>query len=134
MGKITKDFAEMEFTRFCEAMDIDNTPDNMTEEDYQSFLGQKSKVVRAIMRGSLFVNDDGEPVYTTQRDKEPRKLTFYEPEGKNLMVMDKKKRDEDVTKMFATLGSMTKTSASTFASMKMSDLKVCLAVGVLFLG
>jgi len=132
--KITQEFAQVEFDRFIEMMDIDIDPDDMNEEDKASLETQKKKLIKAMVKGSLYINDNGEPVYTTQRDKEPKVITFHESDGGALMAMDKRARNADVGKMFASLGEITKTSSATFVKMKQSDLKICMAIGALFLG
>lgn len=132
--KVAKEVAEAEFDRFVEAMDLDVDPADMDEDDKQGFRQQRDRVVSAIQSGALAVNDNGEPVFTPQRTKDAEPLTFHEPTGASLMAMDRKKKTEDVGKMYALMGEITKTHASTFAKMKMADLKVCQAVTTLFLG
>lgn len=132
--KVAKEVAEAEFTRFVEAMDLDVDPADMDEDDKKGFNQQRERIVSAICAGSLVINDEGEPVFTPQRTKDAEPLTFHEPTGASLMAMDRKKRNEDVGKMYSLMGEITKTHASTFSKMKMADLKVCQAVTTLFLG
>ena len=134
MSKIAKEVAEQDFNRFIEANDLLVEHDGMEKEDRESFGEQKARIVRAIAKGHLVINEDGEPVYTPQRSEDSKPLTFHEPTGASLMAMDRKKKNEDVGKLYATMGDMTRTDAKTFSSMKMADLKVCMAVTVLFLG
>jgi hypothetical protein len=133
-NRVAREVAEAELKRFAEAMDLDIDKSSMDEEDRDSFIQQADRIISAIQRGSLVINDNGEPVYTTQRDKDSETFTFHEPTGASLMVMDTKKKNEDISRMFATMGELTRTSPKHFAKMKMSDLKVCLAVTTLFLG
>lgn len=133
MSKIAKEVAEAEFDRFIQANDI-LVDDCMEKEDRDAFNEQKARIVRAIEAGAMVVNEDGEPVYTPQRTKDAEALTFHEPTGASLMAMDRKKKNEDVGKLYATMGDMTRTDAKTFSNMKMADLKVCMAVTTLFLG
>lgn len=131
--KIATEVAEAEFQRFAEAMDLDTNVERMDEEDKTAFNNQKRRVVRAIEDGNLVVDDKGQPVFTPQLgDTTP--ITFYEPTGASLMSMDKKKANENVAKVFGTLGDMTKTSAGRFAALKGRDVKVCQALYLLFLG
>lgn len=131
---IAREVAEAEFDRFVEVMDIEANTTGMDEEDKKGFLEQKDRIVKAVMSGALIVNDAGEPVYTPARTKDADSLTFHEPTGASLMAMDRKKKTEDVGKMYATMGDMTKTHANTFSKMKMPDLKICMAITTLFLG
>jgi hypothetical protein len=133
MSKIAKEVAEAEFNRFIEANDI-LIDDAMEKEDRDAFNEQKARILRAIEFGAMVINEDGEPVYTPQRTKDAEPLTFHEPTGASLMAMDRKKRNEDVGKLYATMGDMTRTDAKTFSSLRMADLKVCMAVAALFLG
>ncbi len=131
--KVATEVAQAEFERFAEAMDLDTDVDRMDEDDKTAFTNQKRRVVRAIEDGHLVVDDKGQPVYTPQLgDQTP--ITFYEPTGVSLMSMDKKKANENVAKVFATLADMTKTSSQRFASMKGRDVKLCQALYLLFLG
>lgn len=132
--KIAKEVAEQEFDRFVEAMDLDVDPVDMDEEDKKGYHQQRDRVIAAIQAGTLTINDNGEPVFTPQRTKDAEPLTFHEPTGASLMAMDRKKKTEDVGKMYAVMAEITKSHPSTFAKMKMADLKVCQAVTTLFLG
>lgn len=132
-NKIASEVAEQEFNRFVDAMDLDVDPDGMDEEDLKGFETQKQRVIEAIKQGILVINDDGEPVFTPQRTQDIESITFYEPTGASLMAMDRRKKNEDMAKMYALMGSITKVHANTFAKMKMSDLKVCQAITILFL-
>lgn len=131
---VAREVAEAEFDRFVEAMDIEASTADMDAEDKKGFNEQKDRIVKAVMSGALIINDNGEPVYTPARTKDADALTFHEPTGASLMAMDRKKKTEDVGKLYATMGDMTKTHANTFSKMKMPDLKVCMAVTTLFLG
>jgi hypothetical protein len=131
---IAKEVAEQEFDRFVDAMDLDVDVADMDEDDKKGFTQQKDRVVAAIMAGALVINDQGEPVFTPQRTNDANAITFYEPTGASLMAMDRKKKTEDIGKLYAAMGDITKSHANTFSKMKMSDLKVCMAVATLFLG
>ena len=99
---------------------------------WKSFKLEKSKVIKAIQKGSLVINDEGLPIFTPKKgDSGP--ITFYEPTGASLMAMDKRKKNEDFSKFYSVLGDITKTDAKTFSKLKMSDLRVCMAIGTLFL-
>lgn len=132
--KVAKEVAEAEFERFADVMDLDLDPADMDEDDKKGLTQQRNRVVSAIQSGALVINESGEPVFTPVRTPGVEPLTFHEPTGASLMAMDRKKKTEDVGKMYALMGEITKTHANTFAKMKMSDLKVCQAVTTLFLG
>lgn len=132
--KVAKEVAEEEFNRFVECMDLDVDPADMDEDDRKGFVHQKDRVIAAIQSGALVINDKGEPTYTPQRTNDAEPITFYEPTGTSLMAMDRKKKTEDIGKLYAAMGDMTKTHANVFSKMKMADLKVCMAITTLFLG
>lgn len=132
--KVAKEVAEAEFDRFVNAMDLDVDPSDMSEEDKEAFQQQKDRLVGAIQSGALTINDDGEPVFTPQRTKDADTLTFHEPTGASLMAMDRKKKSEDIGKLYAAMADMTRSHASTFSKMRMADLKVCMAITTFFLG
>lgn len=132
--KVALEVAEQEFNRFVEAMDLDVNPADMDEDDKKGFEQQRERVVSAIQAGTVVINDNGEPVFTPQRTKDADPITFYEPTGASLMAMDRKKKTEDIGKLYAAMGDMTKNHANVFSKMKMADLKVCMAITTLFLG
>ncbi len=126
--------ALVDFERFIDAMDIDGNTSAMNEEDRNGFEGQRKVVVTAITKGALVINDVGEPVFSPASVDVPSgTITFYEPTGAAYMAMDRKKKGEDVGKMFSMMADMTKQHPSIFAKMKQRDLKVCQALAVLFL-
>jgi len=132
---IAKEVAEAEFDRFAEAMDLELEPADMDAEDKKGLDAQKGRLIKAIMSGSLIINENGEPVYTPQRAGENvNPITFSEPTGASLMAMDRKKRTEDVGKLYATMADITGQSSGIFSKMKMGDLKICMAITTLFLG
>lgn len=133
MIKIAQEVAEQEFSRFVDAMALDVDESGMDEEDLEGFKQQKDKIIKAICDGSLIINDAGEPVFTPTRVKDAEPITFHEPDGAALMAMDRRKSKENIAKLYATMGEITKLPAKTFATMKMADLKVCLAIVTLFL-
>lgn len=132
--KIAKEVAEQEFNRFVGSMDLEVDPADMDEDDRKGFNQQKDRVIAAIQSGALVIKDSGEPVFTPQRTNDADAITFHEPTGASLMAMDRKKKTEDIGKLYAAMGDITKTHANVFSKMKMADLKVCMAITTLFLG
>lgn len=131
---VATDVAEEEFDRFCEAMDLDVDPKGMDDEDKKSFNDARRKLVRAIELGRLAIDEKGQPVYTPYESALKTPITFREPTGASLMAMDHKKKNHDVSKMFATMADMSGQPITRFASMLKRDLNVCLAVTNLFMG
>jgi len=132
---IDKETAEQEFDRFVEEMDLDLDTADMDAEDLTAFNKQKSKIVRAIQKGSLIVNDKGEAVYTPshKRSKHTDAITFHERTGASLMAMDGKKKNHDVSKTYAVMAQMCRVHQSVFAGLVGTDVKVCEALFALLM-
>lgn len=128
--KINRETALLEFDRFSESMDLDLDADQMDAEDLTQFNKQKSKVVRAIEKGCLVINDNGEAVYTPQNKKSryDQPITFHERTGASLMAMDGKKKNYDVAKTYAVMGDMCKLPPKVFAGLMGIDVKICEAL------
>jgi hypothetical protein len=127
---VAEDHAELEFNNFVEAMDLDLDIDDMDDDDLTAFTKQKKRIIKAIKKGHLVFNEDGEPVYTPYRPKTKHKdpITFHERTGASIMAMDRKKRGQDGAKLYAVLADMCKVPANTFASMAGEDIKICEAL------
>lgn len=133
---VDRETAEAEFNHFGEMMGLDFDESGMDEEDLKSFKGLKDRFIKAVEKGSLVVNENGEPVYTPERVKgnvEVKPITFYEPTGGTLQASDKRATNELITKQNLMLAEMTKTSAGIFAKMQYQDYRMCTTVLSLFL-
>lgn len=132
VGAVADEIHESEFQRFLDRMDIYVDP-NMDDNDRKGFEESQGRVMRAMRSRHLEINDDGEPVYRiTAGEHAGEKLTFHEPDGKTLRVMDFKKEGHNEAKIQAVLAAQTKRSVSVFENMKSRDLKVCKAIFILF--
>ena len=127
---VVEEAAEAEFDRFADLMDLDVGLDGLDLEDKTALLKQRRRVVVAIGRGALVVNDDGEAIYTPQNEKSKydQPIHFHERTGASLMAMDRQKKNHDVAKMYAVLGDMCRVEAKIFAGLKGTDVKVCEAL------
>ena len=128
---VAPDVAEAEFSRFCEAMDIDH---DVIGEDKVGFDKQKSILIKALQSGCLVIDDNGEPEYSPVGISLDSAVHFYEPTGATYMAMDRKKDGHNIGKLHAMMADMTKQNPQIFSSMKQRDYKVCQAVILLFLG
>lgn len=131
--KISVEMAEQEFDRFADAMDLEFDTSNMDPEDVKGFDHNKDIIVKAIQKGALIIDDKGQPVYTPQRTNDIPPIVFHEPTGASLMAMDGGKKAEDVKKLYHVMADVTGREPKLFSSMKMADLKICMAVITLFL-
>lgn len=132
--KIDREFAEQEFDRWVEDMGLDLDPEGMDDEDKAGLKLNKDKMVRALQRGSLVVNENGEMEFTPQVDSNVGALTFHMMTGASLMAMDRKKSTHDFARLFGVMADMTKSNAAVFANMASPDLQICTAIVTLFLG
>ena len=134
-NKVDKETAESEFNRFINMMDLDLDTADMDVEDLNAFKRQKGKVLRAIEKGSLIINDDGEAVYTPSnpKSKYSEAITFHERTGASLMAMDTKKKNHDVAKTYAVMGDMCNVHQNVFAGLVGNDVKVCEALFALLM-
>lgn len=132
---VAREVAEEEFERFGQEMDLDLDTSGMDAEDLTAFNKQRNRLVRAIERGSLVINENGEAVYTPQNpgSKHQDAITFHERTGASLMAMDGKKKGHDVAKTYAVMADMCKVHPSTFAGLKGNDVKVCEALFALLM-
>jgi len=134
-NQVAKEVAEQEFNRFAEEMDLDLDTSAMDAEDLTAFNKQKNRIVRAIERGHLVINENGEAVYTptNNRSKHADPITFHERTGASLMAMDGKKKGHDVAKTYAVMADMCKVHPNVFAGLVGTDVKVCEALFALLM-
>lgn len=130
--KVAAEVAEEEFDRWAEAMDLE--VEGLDSDDLQSFNQQRAKIVRAIRKGHLVINDEDLAVYTPWKSTYDKPIVFHERTGASLMAADHAKKDANVAKMYAILADMTRTNAPLFASLKGPDIKVCEALFALLMG
>lgn len=128
--RVAPEVALQEFERMCSARRVDIDESKMSEEDRESFVDLRDKIVSAIVAGSLVVADDGTPTYTTRDGKS---LTFYPATGATFMAADDVKEGKNVRKTVAMMTEMTRSEQGTFAKLEAPDFKVCLSLGQLFL-
>lgn len=133
--KVAVEVAEQEFERFVEAMDLDLNTSDMDADDLAGFNKQKRRIIRAITRGHLVFNENGEAVYTPKHPRTSHKdpITFHERTGASIMAMDGKKKGHDAAKMYSILAEMCKVHPKTFAGMVGEDVKVCEALFALLM-
>lgn len=134
-NKVDIDSANAEFDRFVECMDLDLDTSAMDSEDFTQFNKLKSKIIRAVMKGSLIFNDNGEAIYQPQnkRSKYQEPITFHERSGASLMAMDGKKKNHDVSKTYAVMGEMCRVHQKVFAGLVGVDVKICEALFALLM-
>ena len=116
--KVDAETADLWFQKWADEYNIDTDVDHMDAEGIAGLEKQKSRVILAIRLGNLVFNDKSEPVFTPRFECAVATITFGEPSGGNLMEMDGKKENYNVTKMFAVMAGMTRTNTEIFSKMK----------------
>jgi hypothetical protein len=128
---VAQEVAEAELDRFLDSMDLDGDTSRMDVDERKAFADLRDTLVRAIQRGTLAIDDKGQPVFTPRSGSA---ITFYEPTGATFMSMDAKKSGHEIAKMYAIMADMTRQSEKAFALMPQRDLKICRSIATLFLG
>ena len=135
---IPVDMAIDEFNRFCEVWEIDYNDSGMKSDDKVDFESLKNKIVKAIQKGRLCLNEDNTLSYTISDNTEnPKKrgatLIIKRPKGDAYLSMDKYKEGQGMHKFNALLGAMTNHAPEYFSDIDGLDLKPIQAVVQLFL-
>ena len=125
--KVAREVAEADFERFCEMLDAYSSADDLlNEEDVKSFEDNKGKFVRAVMNGSLVVEEDGTPVYMPRMGDWSTPLRFTEPDAGMISVsVDLGKEREKMRKQIALIAAMTKRTPQEIGRLKQRDFKIC---------
>ena len=125
-----KEVAEQEFERMCRTRRVETDIEEMDEKARESFEGRKRKVVKAIMRGLLVVNDAGDPTYTPPVVG-AKPLVFHKLTGAALIAHDK--ANGHMGAITLTLAECTQTSPSELAKLDAKDYQFCCELVNLFL-
>lgn len=124
--KMSEELAMQEIERWADDNDIDLY---VTVKDGTKLLDAGApKLIKAIRRGSLIVNDNCEFEYTVS-DKSPagyagKKLVIKRPTSAAYMALDSYKDQQSVHKTFALLSSMTGMDVGWFAKLDNIDYKI----------
>ena len=124
--KMSEELAMQEIERWADDNDIDLY---VTVKDGTKLLDATApKLIKAICRGSLIVNDNCEFEYTVS-DKSPEgyagtKLVIKRPTSAAYMALDSYKDQQSVHKTFALLSSMTGRDVGWFAKLDNIDYKI----------
>lgn len=127
---VAREVALEEFARMCEARRVDIDESSMSKEDKKAFEDARGRIVGAIMRGELIVEDDGTPVFTPPVAG-ANSLKFYKATGATFMASDG--ATESVSKAVAMLQEVTRCNPGEISKLEAPDFKVCQAILQLFL-
>ncbi len=128
--KVDRETAKNDADRFAEAMDLDIDDEALEELDQVESADLKSakmKLVRAIRKGNVTIDDDGcAVVHTGEKD-----LKFYKPKGSHWTEIDKRKEHHRMAQVNASMGAICKVNAVAFTKMDDSYRKICVNIWTL---
>jgi hypothetical protein len=131
-----KESAGFEFDRFADLWDLDSDMEEMTEEDQTGFADHRRRLIRGITRGTLTI-DGGGTVRVELKHSNIEGLSHLVlnvPKGDASLSWDRYKKEQNVHKLNAFLGSMSGQPPAMFSKLDGRDLKTVQAVALLFLG
>ena len=123
---MSEELAMKEIERWADENDIDLYVNASNGEKLLDATAPK--LIKAICRGTLIVNDDGDFEYTIS-DRSPEgfagtRLTIKTPTGAAYMALDSFKEHQGVHRTFAILSAMTGKDVSWFAKLSNIDYKI----------
>lgn len=134
---LSEELAENEFSKWTDENDINVNTAGMNEQEAISFNLMKTRIIKAISKGLLIVNDNGNFEYTVS-SRSPNgyagdKVEILPPDGKAYMAVDNFKKDQNVHKSMAILSAMTGKDVSWFSKLANCDYKLFDAVVTFFI-
>lgn len=130
MDTVTSEIAEAEFERFVDLMALDVDDSGLPPDEADAISKMKRVFVRAVMAGSLVVDESGQPIFTTG---EGTNIVFHEPTGIAFLEMTQGKSGGEMARMNRFMAAITKMLPKTFANMPNRDLKIAQAITGLFM-
>jgi hypothetical protein len=131
--KVALEVCEDDFERFLQAMDLKEKTENLDEDDKKGLSDHKKVIIGAMQKGTLAIDEAGQPVFTPSGPDSSQRFIFREPRGVDLMELDRVQSGHNVGRMNVLMGSMTRTHAKAFAALPLRDYRVCSAIVALFL-
>lgn len=129
--KIVREVAEADFTRMCDAYRVDHDTSELGEEELAEWNALKDGIVRDIMRGTVIVDDGGNPTYTPTGGS--KGFTFHPPTGATLMALETYAGAKNIANMIAALADMTHSDRGEFGKMPSRDVQAAGRLAKLFL-
>jgi hypothetical protein len=121
MSKVALEVCEAEFARLCASRRIDDDVASMTEPEAKAFDARKRPIVRAMARGEIVVDADGNPVFTPPGGKA---LIFHKATGATLMAGDKVADGHDIARLVAVADEMTKSVPGALSKLDLEDFRI----------
>jgi len=129
--KIAREVAEIEFARLCDAHRIEHDEAELDEAELDEWKAIKAPIVRALMAGTLIVDESGLPTYTPPGAS--RGVTFHKATGATFIALETYAGAKNLQNTIAAMAELTHSDRSEFAKMEAPDFQACLRLTKLFL-
>jgi hypothetical protein len=123
--KVAAEVAEQEYERWVDAMALELDYPGIPDAVQRGVARHRHRLIGAIQRGDLVVDDEGRFVFTPRKAPEPAPIVFHEPTGATLMGI---KEADEVKRGVKILAAVTHQNEGRFAKMANSDLSVCSSI------
>jgi hypothetical protein len=120
MSKIAAEVCEQEFKRLCSARRIDDDVAGMSAEEVKDFNDRKRPLVRAMARGELVIDKEGNPVFTPPGGKA---ITFHKATGATMMAGDGHGPGQEIHRLVAIATEMTKSTPGDLSKLELEDFR-----------
>lgn len=134
--KVSKEVAEDEFVRMCEARDLDVDTSDMDEEDKKRLESLRKSIVKAIMLGRIVVLEDGTVEVRLRRPVDQvAVIRFGRPTGATLVALSGKKTKSNIEDAYLAAANMSDVPKAIFDRLDyQADGKLVTELVPLFLG
>lgn len=116
--KVAAELCKQEFERLCTMRRIEMDPENMSKFEATVFESRKATILRAMGRGELVVDKDGNPVFTPPGGKP---ITFHRATGATLMEQDGFGPNHDIARVTAVATELTKSTPGDLSKLDIGD-------------
>lgn len=130
---LDRESAAKEFDRWVKDMRLDLDLEGLDENDRRDTERDCRIITRAIAEGQAIVDDVNQLQYMPYSENFDEAICFKRPKGSAFTAMDKKKKNADFGKIYASVGDMTGLAPKRLTTMDYDDTKFCMSVATLFL-
>lgn len=135
--KIAVDVCEKQFEALCLKRRIETDVKHMGKIEAVLFESRKRTVLRAMARGELVINNDGNPQFTPPTEPGATPLPpiiFYKPTGATLMAQDGFPQNHDVARAAAVATELTKSAPGALSKLESVDFELVCEISNFLLG
>ena len=128
---VAAEVAENEFDRLCELRRVSTEVGDMNEEEATAFAELRKKLVRAVMRGTLVIDEAGVATYTPPVAG-AKPFAFKNLTAASLIGSNGKQQD-NMSRTLQIIAAMTERAPAEVARLAIPDLKMCGSIVTLFM-